>query len=84
VTLAVWAGSNRKKASRTILDSGRNVDVTAEGPNHTTLRFKWIFVDKVFAHDFSKRTEVFDTARKEGFKKIVATDGFDETWTWKL
>ena len=73
-----------KSVENSMLDEGYNVDVTAEGPNHTTLRFKWIFVDKVFAHQLSERTEVFENARKVGFKKILATDGYDETWTWNL
>jgi hypothetical protein len=73
-----------KTVENTMLDEGYNVDVTADGPNHTTLRFKWIFVDKVFVHNFSKQTDVFDAARKEGFKKIVATDGYDENWSWTL
>lgn len=73
-----------KSVENSMLDEGYNVDVTAEGPDHTTLRFKWIFVSKVFAHQLSERSEVFDSARKIGFKKIVATDGYDESWTWKL
>jgi hypothetical protein len=73
-----------KSVENSMLDEGYNVDVTAEGPDHTTLRFKWIFVSKVFAHQLSKRSELFDNARKLGFKKIVATDGYDEAWTWKL
>jgi Tfp pilus assembly protein PilO len=73
-----------KSVENSMLDEGYNVDVSAEGPDHTTLRFKWIFVSKVFAHQLSQRSEVFENARKIGFKKIVATDGYDETWTWKL
>lgn len=73
-----------KTVENSMLDEGYNVDVTAEGPDHTTLRLRWIFVSKVFAHQLSQRTEVFENARKIGFKKIVATDGYDETWTWKL
>ena len=73
-----------KSVENSMLDEGYNIDVTAEGSNHTTLRLKWIFVSKVFAHQLSQRTEIFENARKVGFKKIIATDGYDETWSWSL
>jgi hypothetical protein len=63
-----------KSVGNSMLDEGYNVDVTAEGPDHTTLRLKWIFVSKVFAHQLSQQSDIFDNARKIGFKKIVATD----------
>ena len=73
-----------KTVENSMLDAGYDVDVIADGPDHTTLHFKWIFVNKVFAHDLSKNVDVFENARKVGFKRIVATDGYDETWTWSL
>jgi hypothetical protein len=67
-----------------MLDGGYNMDVTAEGPRHTVLRIKWILADKVLVRALSKKGEMFSNARDAGFKSVVLTDGYDETWTWKL
>jgi hypothetical protein len=37
------------------LDKGLNVDVLATGKGKTTLRLKWVLVNKVVAHQFSKQ-----------------------------
>jgi len=76
--------SMAKTIENVFLDKGLNVDVNAVGPKHTTLRIKYIFVSKVFAHQMDKYPELFDNARKVGFTRIEATDGYDEVWTWKL
>ncbi|HVP43271.1 MAG TPA: zinc ribbon domain-containing protein [Terriglobales bacterium] len=67
-----------------MLDEGWNMDVTAIGAKHTTLRMKWALVSKVMAHQMSQKSDIFDTARQLGFKRLELTDGFDETWTWNL
>lgn len=73
-----------KTVENAMLADGYNVDVNAIGTNHTTLRIKWIGVSKVMAYQMSQQPETFETARKNGFKKLVITDGYDETWTWTL
>jgi hypothetical protein len=67
-----------------MLDQGYNCDVHAIGSKHTTLQMKWALVSKVMAHQMSRRSDIFDTARQLGFKRIELTDGFDETWVWNL
>jgi leucyl-tRNA synthetase len=73
-----------KSIENEMLDKGFNVDVSATGPDHTTLHLKYIFVSKVFAHQLSENGEFFEQLRAAGFKKLICTDGYDETWTWKL
>ena len=73
-----------KTIENTMLDEGFNMDVSAIGPHHTILKLRYVFVSKVFAHQFSKKSQIFDSARKAGFVKIVATGGYDENWTWNL
>lgn len=67
-----------------MLDKGYNVDIKAVGPDHTVLQIKWILVSKALAYQFSKQGDMFDSARKIGFKRIEITNGYDETWYWKL
>jgi flagellar biosynthesis GTPase FlhF len=67
-----------------MLDEGYDVDVSAIGKDHTTLHIKWILVSKVLAHQLSKEGEFFQNAREAGFKRIEISDGYDESWYWKL
>ena len=67
-----------------LLDEGYNVDVKAIGNDHTTLHIKWILVSKVLAHQLSQEGSFFSNARAVGFKRVEITDGYDETWYWKL
>jgi len=66
------------------LDKGYSVDVVATGRDHTTFHMKWALATKAFVHNFSKQTEFFEQAQSAGFKRVEITDGFDESWSWKL
>ena len=67
-----------------MLAQGYSVDVNAVGPNHTTLRFKWVLVSKAFAYQVAHSSEIVGEARDAGFKKMILTDGYDEVWTLNL
>ncbi len=73
-----------KTFENNLLDKGYNVDVAAIGKDHTTLHIKWVLVSKVLAHQLSQQADFFDNARKIGFKRVEITDGYEETWYWKL
>ena len=80
------AGARQGFAER--LDEGfvrqrMNVDVRASGPNNTILTIKWALASKVFAHDMSE-SGIINQAAKEGFKKVVITDGYSFNWRWDL
>lgn len=36
------------------------------------------------AHQISENTQMFETARELGFKRMELTDGFDFAWSWNL
>lgn len=76
--------SMAKVIENRMLDKGLNVDVTTLGSRHTTIKLKYIFVSKVFAHQLSQNGELFEELKKAGFKKLIASDGYDEQWTWDL
>jgi phosphosulfolactate synthase (CoM biosynthesis protein A) len=73
-----------KTIENKMLDEGLNVEVSAIGSDQTVLRIKWILVSKVVAHQLAKEAGFFSNARELGFKRIEITDGYDETWWWKL
>jgi hypothetical protein len=69
-----------KSIEDSMLAEGYDIDVNAVGGNHTTLRIKFILVNKAFAYQMAHSSEIIDNARAAGFKKIVLTDGYDEQW----
>lgn len=66
-----------------LLDKGINATVTASGPDLTRLTMKWILVSKVVAHQYAKG-DIIGEMRVAGFKRFTITDGYDESWTWRL
>jgi hypothetical protein len=65
------------------IEQRMNVDVTALGPQNTTLRIKYVLASKVTANDLNK-SGIIEKAQSAGFKVVQFTDGYDSTWTWKL
>ena len=57
--------------------------VTVSGPNNTTLRLRYILVNRVWAHKFSQG-DMLSRLRAAGFRKFIITDGYDDTWYWNL
>ncbi len=66
------------------LKDGRDATVTASGDRNTTLTFKYILVNRPFVYKLQTETDFAQTAKERGFKKIVLTDGFRDTWTIDL
>ncbi len=74
-----------KTFENSMLDRGLNVDVNVIGPQHTTLRVKWILVSKVDAYQITTHDQaLLNNLHTMGFKKFVIWDGYDNSWTWNL
>ncbi len=71
-----------KNLETEFLEKRINADVRASGPGHTTLTIKWILVNKVSAHDMGKNHSLHENLRRLHFKKMILTDGYDESWIW--
>jgi hypothetical protein len=69
-----------KSIENGMLSEGYDVDVNAIGANHTTLRIRFILVNKAFAYQTAHSPDIINSARDAGFKKLVLTDGYDEQW----
>jgi hypothetical protein len=67
-----------------LLEEGKNVDLIATGPKFTTLKYKWIGVSKSFVYQIQNDTTFLENCQTLGFKKVVFTNGYDETYTWDL
>lgn len=66
------------------LKGGMSVDVITKGKDSTILHYKYALVSKAFAYQVSQNTEFLSAAKKLGFKRVVLTDGFDDTWNIDL
>jgi hypothetical protein len=77
--------SYAKRLENTLLSENVNADVSAIGKGGSTLQLKWALVSKVMAYQFSNNApQMFQDMKSLGFRKFVITDGYDETWMWRL
>jgi hypothetical protein len=68
---------------RVFFEKRMNADVSADGPQNTTLRIDNVLTSNVLAHDLQK-SGIIEKARSAGFKLILFADGHDASWTWEL
>jgi hypothetical protein len=64
--------------------NGLDVRVTATGTKKDQLRLRYVLMSKPLVYKFQNEMNLDDRARDVGFKKIIFTDGYDETWTIDL
>lgn len=64
--------------------NGMDVKVTASGAKKEQLRLKYVLMSQPLVYKFQNELKLSDTARTLGFKKIIYSDGYDETWTVDL
>lgn len=67
------------KLEYNFLDNNLNIEVTTQGKAHTQLKLKYALMSKVFVHQTLK-TDFAENTKKLGFKKIIFTDGYNDTW----
>jgi hypothetical protein len=67
-----------------LLDNWYDAVLTLEGSDKTTLKIRHIFVSRPFVHNLSKKDDFRSELRSLGCKKVIATNGYDDTWTWDL
>ena len=82
--LTLARASFAKDLENSYLDKGINADVTVSGPAKTNLRIKWALVSKVAAHQLDKNDQFWTNVQEMGFKKVILTDGYDESFSWTV
>ncbi len=73
-----------KTTENLLLGEGYSVDVTAAGKEHRTLHLRWALVSKALAYQLSTDNELMSSLKRTGFRTVEITDGYEETYTWKL
>lgn len=71
-------------AEEHFLKSGHDFHVTVNGPNKTTITFKYVLMSRPMVYKINNETSFMTRLRSEGFRKLIMTDGYNETWTVNL
>ena len=71
-------------AEEIFIKNGMDVKVTASGAKKDQLRLKYVLMSQPLVYKFQNEMKINDQARVFGFKKIIYSDGYDETWTVDL
>lgn len=66
------------------LKSGMDVKVSAAGAKKEQMRLKYVLMSQPLVYKFQNELKLPEQARALGFKKIIYSDGYDETWTVDL
>lgn len=80
--------STRKAYARLMeenfLRKGMDATVTAEGPQATTLRVRYILISRPLIFKLQEDGSFVSGVRDAGFTKLIMTDGYDKTWSWNF
>jgi hypothetical protein len=66
------------------IKSGMDIKVTAAGAKKDQLRLKYVLMSQPLVYKFQNEAKLPEQARFLGFRKIVYSDGYDETWNVDL
>ena len=58
--------------------------MVAKDADHTTLHIEWILISRAMAYQLSHEPDFFNIVKRVGFKKVVISDGYDQSWGWDL
>jgi hypothetical protein len=64
--------------------SGMDVKVSAIGAKKDQLKLSYVLMSRPLVYKFQNEMKINEQAKAVGFKKIIYTDGYDETWTMAL
>lgn len=76
----IVAGQMEKK----LLSEGMDATVTVAGPEKTTITFKYVLFSRPLVYKLTNETEFLQNMRDAGFRKVIFTDGYYNTWTYDL
>lgn len=73
-----------KSYEKELLKKGADVYVTTLGKDSTTLHISHILMNRPRVYNFSNNPSSMATLKSLGFKKVIMTDGYDKTWSFKV
>lgn len=67
-----------------MLGKGLDVYASTHGKDHTTFKIKYILTNRPLVHKLINNSEFTGNLKGLGFKKLIMTDGYRDTWTIDL
>jgi hypothetical protein len=72
------------KAETIFLDNWQSATVTTSGKDDATLRIEYVLVSKALVYQFLKRDGFVAGCKALGFKRLVFSDGYNQSWSIDL
>jgi len=63
-----------------LLDNGMDAYVSTHGKQDTTLKVKFILISRPLIHKLTQQGDYWLSLKNMGFKKVIFTNGFNDTW----
>lgn len=73
-----------EKLEKDLLSKGMDFYFTFEGKNEDTLRVKYVLMSRPVVHQITNETDFLSNMATLGVKKVIFTDGYDDTWSYDL
>lgn len=73
-----------KEMEQKMLAQGMDFYFSAEGKNADILRVKYVLMSRPLVYKITTETEFLENMKKTGVKKVIFTDGYDDSWTYDL
>jgi hypothetical protein len=67
-----------------LLKQGMDFYFNWEGPGGDTLRIKYVLMSRPVVYNITNETDFLNNLRAVGVKKVIFTDGYDESWSYNL
>lgn len=64
-----------------MLQAGYNVEISDVEGKNPALRIKYVLMNRALVYQIVQKLDTTDLW-DDGFKKVILTDGYDETWTY--
>lgn len=73
-----------KILEQNMLEKNFDVYASVEGKKFETLKIKYILMSRPTVYQLSKDSTFINNLKEMGFKKVIFTDGYNDTWTLTL
>jgi hypothetical protein len=67
-----------------MLSEAMDMTFTASGPDNTNLTIKYALMSRPLVYKLTNETDFLENMRKAGFKTVIFTDGYYESWKYDL
>lgn len=73
-----------EQMEKKMLSEGMDFEFSVSGADKTVLRVKYVLMSRPLVYKLTNETDFLQNLKDAGFKKVIFTDGYDESWTYDL